>query len=61
VFDIRGRRVTTLHQGAIAEGTTQFQWDGRDAQGVRMPAGIYLYRLTMGRTVLTRRLVLIPR
>ena len=53
--------MTTLHQGAIAEGTTQFQWDGRDAQGVRMPAGIYLYRLTMGRTVLTRRLVLIPR
>jgi hypothetical protein len=44
VYDMRGRRVTTLWQG-IARQAEQIDWDGRDAQGRSMPSGVYTFAL----------------
>jgi Zn-dependent metalloprotease len=45
VFDVRGRRVRDLLGGTLAAGHHQIGWDGRDARGERVPAGVYLVRL----------------
>jgi len=36
-------------------------WDGADAQGARLPGGVYFARLESGRSVASRKLVLLAR
>lgn len=45
VYDIAGRKVRTLHHGVIGAGATSLLWDGRDAGGRGMAAGVYLLRI----------------
>ena len=45
VFDARGRRVATLHEGYAPAGLRQFDWNGRDDTGAVQPGGVYLFRL----------------
>jgi len=45
VFDARGRRVATLHEGTAAAGPLHFDWDGRDDSGLIQAGGVYLFRL----------------
>lgn len=45
VYDLRGARVRTLLRGALAAGRHSAAWDGRDAHGHRLAAGVYLVRL----------------
>lgn len=55
VVDLRGRRVATLHDGALAAGPHRWTWDGRDHTGRRVPAGLYLAHLwTPTRTSTTK-------
>ncbi|HOX24244.1 MAG TPA: FlgD immunoglobulin-like domain containing protein [Candidatus Krumholzibacteria bacterium] len=46
IVDLRGRRVTTLRDGSLAAGPHAVAWDGRDAAGRAVAAGIYLARLS---------------
>ncbi len=46
VFDVLGRRVATLVDGAQAAGPQVATWSGRAADGAAVPAGVYVYRLT---------------
>ena len=59
VYDPRGARVATLVQGSMPGGARELYWDGRDAQGRPVSAGVYLYRLTVGAQSLTRKMVLV--
>src|SRR5206468_11038959 len=45
VFDLAGRRI------AVVRGRpgSQLVWEGKDAAGMRMGPGIYLYRLAVGK------------
>ena len=45
VFDLRGRRVTTLHRGPQTAGYHDARWDGRDDQGRAVASGLYFARL----------------
>jgi len=58
IFDLTGRRVRTLDLGADVGGVVQ--WDGTDDDGRRVPAGLYLLRLTSGSQRVHARLVLLP-
>jgi hypothetical protein len=60
LFDLGGRPVRTLLDGSVDAGDHSASWDGRDAAGRPVPAGIYFYRLETAGSVLTRRLILIP-
>lgn len=62
VYDILGRKVRLLHEGAI-EGTSTLRWDGRDERGHQVPTGLYFIRLTdgTGKTRLSKRIVLLDR
>ena len=57
VFGVDGREVTTLLRGPRAAGVHAASWDGRDARGARVPAGVYFLRLAAGRDAATRRVV----
>jgi hypothetical protein len=59
VFDVHGRFLRKLAAGAYSAGTHTAPWDGRDSEGVRVPSGVYLYRLSGGRSVITRNLVVL--
>ena len=59
VFDLGGRRVTTIHRGLLPRGTSNLAWDGRRQDGSRAAGGIYFYRLTLPGRVVTRRVVLL--
>ena len=59
VFDILGRRVSTVFRGRLKAGTTELAWNGRHDDGSRATAGVYFYRLEMKGRVVSRRLVLL--
>jgi hypothetical protein len=45
VFDARGRRIRSLHEGETAAGPQLLRWDGRGEGGGLVPAGIYWIRV----------------
>ncbi len=61
VYDLAGRLVRTLEDGAArGAGTHLATWDGRDAEGSRVSAGVYFARLEAGAFHSTRRMVFVP-
>ena len=54
VLDLGGRHVRGFGQSGAAI------WDGRDEGGRRVPAGVYLARVTSGTEAITRKLIWLP-
>ena len=50
IFEPSGRRVRTLRNAWTAAGRSSLTWDGRNAEGAPLHAGVYLYRWTAGVT-----------
>jgi flagellar hook assembly protein FlgD len=59
VYDVRGRIVRTLYDGAVAQGMTKFNWYGRDNNGRSTASGIYFIRAQSPAGNLTRKVVLL--
>jgi hypothetical protein len=57
IFDVRGRLVRTLHDGALPTGMHQFTWKGDDEQGRGVASGVYVYRLEAAGVAESRKLV----
>lgn len=58
IFDVHGRLIKTLVAGETLDaGRHDVAWDGRDEAGRATSAGVYFYRLTLGRYAETRRLI----
>lgn len=55
VFDLAGRVVRHLEDGARPAGFHVVTWDGRGDTGAAVPAGFYLVRFEAGEVVQTRR------
>ena len=49
IFDVTGRRVSTLHEGPLGSGLHTWEWQARDGRGARVVAGVYFARLRIGR------------
>ncbi|MCB2230276.1 FG-GAP repeat protein [bacterium] len=58
VFNVLGRRVTTIVSAEFPAGSHSVVWDGTDAAGDDVASGVYVYRLTAGEAVLSRKMVL---
>jgi hypothetical protein len=54
VFDMLGRKVATLVDGIMSEGTHTAQWNAR-----HIHPGVYLYKLEAGGTTLTRSMTIL--
>jgi len=59
VFDVAGRRVATVLDRELPAGIHTAVWDGRDAGGNEVSAGIYFYRLEAGLNEGLRKMILI--
>jgi hypothetical protein len=59
IYDPAGRLVRRLVAGRLPAGERTLPWDGRDARGRRVAAGLYLLRLSTGAEVRTSRLVML--
>jgi hypothetical protein len=60
VFDLSGRRIGVLASGTFDAGVHVIPFDRHDAKGSRLPAGVYLYRLSTLGSRLERKFVLLP-
>jgi hypothetical protein len=59
IFNSKGQKVQTLHQGQLDKGTHSFVFSGKDNKGKSISSGIYFYRLqTEGKTI-TRKMLLL--
>lgn len=59
IVGLDGRRLRTLASGALAAGSHEYAWDGRDAQGRALPSGTYLAVVRSGAATGTAKLVLL--
>jgi flagellar hook assembly protein FlgD len=59
VVDVRGARVRSLTRIGLEVGTHTITWDGRDAAGRRVPAGVYFLALRDGRSSVGQRVVIV--
>ncbi|MFQ5570719.1 MAG: T9SS type A sorting domain-containing protein [Rhodothermales bacterium] len=57
VYDALGRKVKTLVDAQQVPGSHAVTWDGRDAGGQAVAAGIYFYRLRLGDTVYSKQTI----
>ncbi len=58
IYDLRGRLIRTLVDEEKPPGTYQVHWNGRDDMGTKVPSGVYLYRITAGDFISTRKMVM---
>jgi hypothetical protein len=57
VLDVAGRCVRNLAAGRWAAGRRDIAWDGRDAMGIPVAAGIYLLEVRAGSERVGRRII----
>jgi len=59
VFDLDGRLVRTLYQGALPAGQHALDWSGAGEGGGPLPAGVYYYRLETPERSDTQQMLLV--
>ncbi len=59
IFDLAGRVVRRLFDGALSPGAHAVPWDGRDKTGREAPAGVYFTRVSSPRAAQTAKLILL--
>ena len=57
IHDVLGRRIALLAEEREDAGAHSVTWDGRDARGTAVPAGVYWARLESGGEAVARKLV----
>jgi hypothetical protein len=58
VFDVLGRRVTSMAQGKLEAGWRRIAISGQDGRGNRLPNGVYFYRVRANGEEITRKMVI---
>lgn len=59
VLNELGQKVATLASGLTPPGHHQTNWNGRNDHGTPVASGVYLYRLTAGEFVQSRKMLLL--
>jgi len=59
VYDLRGRRVRTLHEGLAITGWHTWVWDGKDNTGRSQASGMYFLRARSGEYKAVKKMALI--
>ena len=57
IYNVLGQPMRRVWTGPLPAGEHRLTWDGRDAQGQPVAAGVYLYRLHVGDQMRTRKMV----
>ncbi|HZM27949.1 MAG TPA: FlgD immunoglobulin-like domain containing protein [Gemmatimonadales bacterium] len=59
VYDLSGRRITTIHKGPLPIGSHAFTWDGRMEAGGRARAGVFFVRASVAGHTSIQKLVML--
>jgi|GEM_PF-4842724 len=59
VFNILGKRIRVLVSQRLSAGHKVIVWDGKNDNGSEVSSGMYLYRITAGEFVETKKMVLL--
>jgi hypothetical protein len=59
VFNIQGQKIVSLFSKVAETGTYNVFWDGTDASGSNIASGVYFYRLKSGKSIETKRMILL--
>lgn len=59
VFNLHGKLLRNIYSGTGTAGMQLFTWDGTDANGNKMQAGVYIYLLKTGSQTIARKMMLI--
>ncbi len=59
IYNILGQEIKTLINKDLNAGTYNLVWNGTNEAGIKVPSGAYLYRITAGNFVETKKLMLI--
>ena len=60
VFDVRGRKVRTLHRGPLPVGIRNgLTWDGLNDQGRAVASGVYLVQAKAGERKVRQKITLL--
>ncbi len=59
VYDLQGRKIRTLHNGAISSGWHTLVWDGRDNTGRAQSSGLYFMRARSGQQSSIHKMTLV--
>ncbi len=54
-----GQEIRTLFTGVTQRGTYTVQWDGLNDAGSKMSSGSYIYRMTAGEFVQSKKMILL--
>lgn len=58
IYNLRGQKIRSLHDGLCSKGTLSLKWDCRDSKGQKTAPGVYFIRIQAGRKTLVKKLVL---
>jgi hypothetical protein len=58
VYNLLGQKVRTLVNDVQIAGAHSLVWEGTNDKGIRLPSGIYVYRLETNSTTLSRKMVM---
>lgn len=59
IYNLLGQEVRTLLNTQQQRGVKSVVWDGRNALGVKVSSGIFVYRLQAGALVKTKKMILL--
>ncbi len=59
IYNVNGRKITTLAEGTYQIGNHEFRWDGKNRSGSNSSSGIYFYRLTTNSSQLSKKMLLL--
>ncbi|KQC06197.1 MAG: hypothetical protein APR54_07570 [Candidatus Cloacimonas sp. SDB] len=49
IYNIKGQRIKTLHNGILESGVHEFSWDGKNNNNKSVPSGVYFVSLKQNR------------
>jgi hypothetical protein len=58
IYDLKGRKVCTVHDGLLSKGENIFNINSKDILTDKLASGLYYYRLTNGTDSQTKKMVL---
>jgi len=59
IFDMLGRKVTTLVDKDLKPGKYHIKWKGLDCNKKPVPSGVYLYHLKAGNNIMSGKMILV--
>jgi hypothetical protein len=58
IYNLKGQKVMTLHDGKTAKGKYSYSWNGKDDNKTDVATGVYFYKLSYGNKSITKKMIL---